>query len=58
MELTRDELLKIKESLSYTRKAIDECQYYPTYEFKKQQISEVDELIGKISEAINGKRTS
>lgn len=48
MEFTIKDYELIEESLQYTKKAYQEYQYYPSYEFKQQQIKTVKELIEKI----------
>lgn len=47
-ELTIADLDFILESLQYTKKAFDESQEHPSYEFKQSQLNKVDDLTDKI----------
>lgn len=48
MNLSIQDLDKIIESLSYSKKAIEESTIHPTYEFKKERLNEIDEVLNKI----------
>ena len=48
MELTNSDWGMILESLRYTKRAFENYTSYPSYEFKKNRIKEVDDLILKI----------
>jgi 5-bromo-4-chloroindolyl phosphate hydrolysis protein len=51
VELTREELEFIEESLKYTRKNFEEYQKYPSYEFKQQRLKQVNDVLAKIRDA-------
>lgn len=46
--LNSHDVQMILESLAYTRKAFEEYQDYPSYEFKQERIKEVDGVIEKV----------
>lgn len=53
MELTSEELSMVLESLQYTLRAFENTAIapwgpYPSYEFKRKRIKEVEDLIAKI----------
>lgn len=48
MELTSNDFAMILESLQYTKRAFENYKHYPSYEFKRNRIKEVDDLILKI----------
>jgi hypothetical protein len=48
MELTKDEINFIIESLQFTKKNIENYTHYPSYEFKLQRIEEANNLISKM----------
>lgn len=50
MELTKEDLEFIEESLLFTRKSFNDYQDYPSYEFKQQQLKRVDDVLEKIRE--------
>jgi len=50
MELTKEDLEFIKESLISIRKSFNDYQDYPSYEFKQQQLKRVDDVLEKIRE--------
>lgn len=50
MELTKEDLKFIEESLLYTRKRFEEYQSYPDYEFKQQRLKQVNDVLEKIRE--------
>jgi len=50
MELTKEDLEFLKESLLSTRKSFNDYQDYPSYEFKQQQLKRVDDVLEKIRE--------
>ena len=49
-ELTGEEKQMILESLKYTKIKFESYQDYPSQEFKKKRIEEVDSLIQKLKE--------
>jgi tRNA A-37 threonylcarbamoyl transferase component Bud32 len=48
IELNAVDLQLILESLKYTKLKFEEYQGYPSYEYKQQRISEVNDVIAKI----------
>lgn len=46
--LSSHDIQMILESLTYTRKAFEEYQKYPNYEFKQERLREVDGVIEKV----------
>ncbi|HEX3559012.1 MAG TPA: hypothetical protein VHU19_07400 [Pyrinomonadaceae bacterium] len=50
MELTKEDLEFIEESLLYTRKSFEEYQSYPSYEYKQQRLKRVNDVLAKIRE--------
>jgi hypothetical protein len=48
IELTNDNYQMILESLSYTKKKIEEATTHPSYEFKLERMKEVETLIQKV----------
>ena len=50
--LTLSELQLIRVSLSYTKRAFQEYEHYPSYEFKQRRLNEVDVIRQKISQMI------
>jgi ppGpp synthetase/RelA/SpoT-type nucleotidyltranferase len=48
MELTKEDLDFIEESLLYTRKNFEEYQNYPSYEFKQQRLKRVNDILDKV----------
>ena len=50
MELTKEDLEFIEESLLYTRKSFEEYQSYQGYEFKQQRLKRVNDVLEKIRE--------
>lgn len=55
-DLTSSEIDLILESLNYTKRAFENYQYYPSYQFKLDRIAEVDRIRSKILEARRGKK--
>jgi hypothetical protein len=47
-ELSKEDLNFIIESLKYTRKAFEETQTYPDYEFGQKRIETVNNVMSKI----------
>lgn len=47
-DLTVGECDQILSSLDYTKRAFQECADYPSYDFKVQQIGEIEKLIAKV----------
>ncbi|GAB3917195.1 hypothetical protein [Mucilaginibacter boryungensis] len=47
--LNLHDLEVIKESLSYSRKRIEEYQEHPSYEFKQQQLERINNVANKVS---------
>jgi len=43
-----DEVAFVLESLNYTRRAFEEYQGYPSYEFKQQRLADVDAVVVKL----------
>jgi len=54
MELTTTEWGIIFESLNYTKRAFENYTQYPSYEFKKKRIKEVDDLVSKLRKTRRG----
>ncbi|WP_298902447.1 hypothetical protein [uncultured Psychroserpens sp.] len=48
MELTGKDISDILEALSYRKRAFEEYEDYPSKEFQKERIAEVDVLIQKV----------
>lgn len=48
MELTKKEIVLILQSLSYTRKAFETYTMYPSDDYKKERMQEVDDLMAKL----------
>ena len=54
-ELSLNDLEVIKESLTYSRKRIDEYQHHPDYEFKQQQLVRINNVATKVANLIKAK---
>lgn len=50
MELTKEDLKFIEESLLYTRKNFEEYQKYPSYEYKQERINQVNDVLNKVKQ--------
>jgi 5-bromo-4-chloroindolyl phosphate hydrolysis protein len=50
MELTKEDLEFIEESLEYTRKNFEEYQKYPSYEYKQQRLDCVSDILNKVKQ--------
>lgn len=47
MELTVNEVQQVLEALKYAKQKIDNYSQYPSYEYKRARLDEVDALISK-----------
>jgi hypothetical protein len=50
MELTKDDLEFIEESLLYTRKNFEEYQKHPSYEYKQRRLDRVNAVLNKVKQ--------
>jgi 5-bromo-4-chloroindolyl phosphate hydrolysis protein len=50
MELTKEDLEFIEESLLYTRKNFEEYQKYPSYEYTQQRLDRVNDVLNKVKQ--------
>ncbi len=48
VQLNRRDISVILESLKFTKQHRENYQHYPSYEFKRTQVSEVEEVIAKV----------
>jgi len=48
VELSNEDLDFMLESLKYTKKAFEDYQDYPSYEYKQSRIKTVNDLVDKI----------
>ena len=55
-ELSLSDLDIIRESLSYSRKRIDEYQDHPTYEFKHEQLARINNVATKVENIIKARK--
>jgi hypothetical protein len=53
-EFTLEDVAFIQDSLSYTRKAFDEYEKYPLYEYKQKRLADVAKVAYKL-QALNDK---
>lgn len=50
MELTKEDLEFIEESLLYTRKNFEEYQRYPDHEYKQKRLELVNDVLDKVKQ--------
>lgn len=48
MELTSTDFAMILESLQYTKRNFENYAHYPSYQFKRERINEVEAVIEKV----------
>ena len=47
-DFTLEELYLVRESLEYAVRAFENCDSYPTYEFKRARIAEARAMLDKV----------
>lgn len=54
--LSKRDLSFILESLRYTRKAFEEYEHYPSYEYKQKRISEANDVISSVQDELRNRK--